>query len=105
MIEIVKPCEKEIAALPLTIREDLADAIARLDAGLLLSMPLSRPMPDIGRGVSELRLRDRSGIYRVFYVVRQRSAVYVLHAMKKTTQATPHQTIKLVRKRLMEVLP
>jgi len=47
--------------LPAEIRADLADALARLDAGLSLSMPLSRPMPAIGPGVHELRLRDRSG--------------------------------------------
>jgi phage-related protein len=105
MIEVVKACAKEIAALPLAVREDLADAVARLDAGLLLSMPLSRPMPDIGRGVHELRLRDRSGVYRVFYVLKLRGHTYLLHAMKKTTQSTPQQTISLVRKRLSEVLP
>ncbi len=105
MIEVIKACEKEIAALPQIVREDLADALARLDAGLTLAMPLSRPMPDIGRGVHELRLRDRSGIYRVFYFIRSRGTIFLLHAMWKKTQATPLQTIKLVKKRLQEVLP
>lgn len=104
MIKIIKACEKEISALPEIIREDLADALARLDAGLILSMPLSRPMPDIGRGVHELRLRDRSGIFRVFYFIRAHGTIYLLHAMKKQTQATPPATIKLVKKRLQEVL-
>lgn len=104
MIEVVKACEKEIADLPEAVREDLADALVRLDVGLTLSMPLSRPMPDIGRRVHELGLRDRSGIYRVFYAVKVRGALYLLHAMKKTTQATPPQTIKLVKKRLQEVM-
>ena len=40
-------------------------------AGLILAMPLSRPMPAIGRGVHELRLRDRSGQYRVIYALIQ----------------------------------
>ena len=86
MIEIIRACEKEIAALPEVIREDLADALARLEAGLVLSMPLSRPMQDIGKGVHELRLRDRAGIYRIFYFLRRHSSIYLLHAMKKTTQ-------------------
>ena len=61
--------------LPASIRGDLADALARLDAGLGLSMPLSRPMPGIGRGVHEQRLKDRSGGYRVVYaLIRSGSA-------------------------------
>jgi phage-related protein len=103
MIEIIRACEKEIAALPEMIREDLADALARLDAGLVLSMPLSRPMPDIGKGVHELRLRDRAGVYRVFYFVQRHSSIYLLHAMKKTTQATPAHTMALVKRRLKEI--
>ena len=35
------------------VRSDLADALARLDAGLMFAMPLSRAMPDIGRAVHE----------------------------------------------------
>lgn len=103
MVFVVKGCEKELLGLPDIVREDLADLLARLDLGQSLSMPLSRPMPDIGRGVHELRLKDRSGIYRVFYFVRSRGKVYLLHAMKKTTQVTPLKTIKLVAKRLREV--
>ena len=69
MVLVVKECRREIEALPWEIRGDLADALARLDAGLMLSMPLSRPMPSIGRGVHELRLKDRSGAYRVVYAL------------------------------------
>lgn len=58
-IEFLKQCEKEILGWPEEIREDLSDALARLERGHLLSMPLSRPMPSIGAGVHELRFRDR----------------------------------------------
>jgi len=61
VIIVVPACRREIEALPDEVRGDLADALARLDAGLMLSMPLSRPMPSIGRGVHELRLKERSG--------------------------------------------
>ena len=103
MIIILKPCRQEIEALPEEIRGDLADALARLDAGLVVSMPLSRPMPSIGRGVHELRLKDRSGAYRVVYARVQRGTVHVLHAFKKTTQATPVGSLELARKRLKGV--
>ncbi len=103
MIVILKPCRKEIETFPEEIRGDLADALARLDAGLMLSLPLSRPMPAIGRGVHELRLRNRSGAYRVVYALGTRGAVHVLHAFKKTTQATLARSLELARTRLKEV--
>lgn len=58
MIIVLPACRREIAALPVEIREDLADAVARLDAGLLLSMPLPRPMPSLVEG----RTNSGSGI-------------------------------------------
>ena len=88
--------------MPVEVRGDLADALARLDAGLVLIMPLSRHMPSIGRGVHELRLRDRSGHYWVIYALIRRGAVHVLHTFKKTTQTTPQRHIELARARLKE---
>jgi phage-related protein len=66
-------------------------------------MPQSRPMPIIGRGVHELRMKDRSGTYRIIYALVRRGAVHVLHAFKKTTQATPARSLDLARRRLKEV--
>jgi len=104
-VVIVLPvCRRELEAFPQNVRGDLADAVARLDAGLMLSMPLSRPMPSIGRGVHELRLKDRSGIYRVVYALIRRDVVYVFHAFKKTTQRTPQRHVELARQRLKEVM-
>ncbi len=104
MVIILRACQRELEALPEEVRGDLADALARLDAGLVLSMPLSRPMPSIGRGVHELRLRDRSGTYRVVYALVRRGTVHVLHAFKKATRDTPAKNLELAMKRLMEVL-
>lgn len=103
MIIVVGACKREILTLPAEVRADLADALARLDAGLVLSMPLSRPMPVIGAGVHELRLRDRSGVYRVVYAVVRSGVVHLLHAFKKTTQVTPQRSIELARQRLKEI--
>ena len=73
----------EVEGLPDDVRGSLADALARLDVGLSLAMPLSRPMPGIGRGVHELRLKDRSGQYRVIYALVLRGSIHVLYAFKK----------------------
>jgi phage-related protein len=104
VVVIPRACRREIEVLPDEIRGDLADALARLDAGLMLSMPLSRPMPSLGRGVHELRLKDPSGVYRVVYALVRRGTIHVLHAFKKTTQATPLRNVELARKRLKEIL-
>jgi phage-related protein len=102
MVVILPACRREILTLPEDIRGDLADALARLDAGHTLTMPLSRPMPSIGRGVHELRLKDRSGAYRIVYAVVRGGDVHVVHAFKKTSQPTPRRAIELARKRLRE---
>ena len=103
MVIVLPACQRELQRFPEEIRGDLADALARLDVGQSLAMPLSRPMPIIGNGVHELRLKDRSGAYRVFYVLLGTGIVYVLHALQKKTQTTPKSTLDLARKRLKEL--
>ena len=98
------PCRKELKDFPEVVREDLADALAKLEAGVVLSMPLSRPMPSIGMRVHELRLRDRSGIYRVVYFLAINRNIHVLCAFKKTTQKTEQRYLELAKQRLREVL-
>lgn len=104
MITILKRCEKEIDDFPEEVRGDLADALARLEEGHMLSMPLSRPMPSIGKGVHELRFKDRSGIYRVIYFLAGKGIIHLLHAFTKKTQQTPLQNIELAKNRLRELL-
>ncbi len=103
MVEIHRHCQRELVDLPVVVREDLADAVARLEQGQSLSMPLSRPMPNIGRGIHELRLRDRAGVYRIIYAVATKAGVVLLHAFKKTTERTPQRNIEIARTRLKEI--
>jgi len=58
-----------------------------------------KPMPTIGKGVEEIRVRDDSGAYRVIYTARLTDAVYVLHAFQKKTQATSKRDIELAKQR------
>jgi phage-related protein len=67
-------------------------------------MPLCRPMPTVGTGVSELRVRDESGIYRAFLVAKYRHGVLVFHAFQKKTAKTPVREIELGAKRLKKML-
>ncbi|MBY0385183.1 type II toxin-antitoxin system RelE/ParE family toxin [bacterium] len=103
MITVLPQCQKEIHELPQDIRNDLADALARLNEGHKLSMPLSRPMPSVGKGVHELRFRDRAGIYRVIYVLLGGGSIYLIHAFMKKTAQTPVQNIDLAKRRLKEI--
>ena len=105
VLSIVGPCERELADWPDDVRGDLADAIARLERGHMLAMPLSRPMPSVGSGVHELRFRDRSGIYRVIYWLAGAGTIWLLHAFQKTTQKTPPQSIQVAKDRLKKVKP
>ena len=80
MIDIHKSCEEELKKLPESVREDLADALARLQEGHKLSFPLSRPMPLIAKAAHEIRLRDRGGIYRIIHVLIRAGEIWVLTA-------------------------
>ncbi|OGQ96696.1 MAG: hypothetical protein A2521_07520 [Deltaproteobacteria bacterium RIFOXYD12_FULL_57_12] len=62
-----------------------------------------KPMPSIGKGVEEIRVRDDSGTFRVIYTARLANAVYVLHAFQKKTQATAKRDIELAKKRFIEL--
>jgi phage-related protein len=67
-------------------------------------MPLSRPMASVAAGVEELRVRDRSGIYRAFYYARSARGILIFHAFAKKTQATPGRELLLRKRRLRELL-
>ena len=58
-----------------------------------------KPMPAIGAGANEIRVRDESGAWRVIYVAKFAEAIYVLHAFQKKTQRTAIQDIDLAAER------
>ena len=82
-----------IRAFPEDVRREFGEVIFDLQKGEKLSMPLSRPMSSVAAGVEELRVRDRSGAYRVFYYTRLADSVLIFHAFAKKTQKTPQHEI------------
>ena len=58
-----------------------------------------KPMPTVGSGAHEIRVRDESGVYRAIYVAKFETAVYVLHAFRKKTQRTAKMDIELAKAR------
>jgi phage-related protein len=53
-----------VQSFPQAVRREFGKLLYDLQMGIRLGMPTSRPMQSVGKGVHELRLRDRSGIYR-----------------------------------------
>lgn len=91
-----------------TARKDLAafPESARRRAGYELFMvqvgrePADfKPMPSVGRGAYEIRVRDDAGAFRVIYVAKFEDAIYVLHAFQKKTRQTPQADIELAASR------
>ena len=93
-----------IRSFPNDVRRELGKAIFHLQIGVNLTMPLSRSMSSVALGVNELRIRDRSGIYRVFYYTKLANSVLIFHAFAKKTQKTPQHEIVLAQQRLKELL-
>lgn len=59
-----------------------------LQAGNILPMPHSRPMPSIGPRCHELRIQDQSKTWRIIYRIDS-DAIVIAEVFAKTTQATP----------------
>ena len=102
---IFHPAAREaIRSFPESVRRELGKAIFDLQRGAALGMPLSRPMPSIASGAAELRIRDRSGIYRALYYTSSPQGILVFHAFMKKTRTAPKQDLDLGKKRLKELL-
>ena len=64
-----------------------------------LTMPQSRPMPEIGSGCHELRIRTQQIEWRVIYRV-DGFAILVVDIFEKKTRSTPKRVIDACRRRL-----
>ena len=62
----------------------------------------SKHLPGIGEGVRELREADARVWYRVAYLPRKGSVVYVPHAFKKQGAKTPKDAVTTILQRLKD---
>lgn len=99
-VVVLKQAERELKDAPKNVLIDVFALFDDLAAGKKLSMPVSRPLPSIGKNLHELRLSGRAGEYRVFYVVKVSDAIYVIHATSKKKQAIDRQTADLLKQRM-----
>jgi phage-related protein len=73
--------------------------LRKLQAGHLLGMPHSRPMPTIGASCHELRIPDAGVTWRIIYRVDD-DAVVIAEVFPKKQQATPIRVIRASKDRL-----
>ena len=84
---------------------------ARREAGFQLGLvelgrdPFDwKPMVTIGSGVREIRIREPEGAFRVIYVAKFETSLFVLHCFQKKTQATSRKDIDLATQRFKELV-
>jgi phage-related protein len=92
----------ELRAFPDEARREAGFQIDRVQQGL---DPVDwKPMPSIGSGVREIRIRERQGAFRVIYIASFGDAVHVISAFAKKTQKTASRDIDVARARFRALL-
>lgn len=92
----------DLRSFPLSARREAGFQIDLVQHG---QMPEDwKPMPTIGQGVQEIRIRDAAGAFRVVYVAKFADAVYVLHCFQKKTQRTSKPDLDLAESRYRDLL-
>ncbi len=82
-------------------RREFGFLIRKLQQGLQLEMPHSRPMPSIGRRCHELRVNDENQTWRLIYRADP-DAVLVAGLFSKKTGKTPRWIIEQAKRLLRE---
>lgn len=91
----------DLKAFPIPIRREAGFQLDQVQQG---NDPDDwKPIPTIGKGVREIRIRDTNGAFRIIYVAKFADAIYVLHCFQKKTQKTSKTDIDLATKRLRDL--
>jgi phage-related protein len=92
----------DLRAFPVVVRRDAGYQIDLVQHG---HEPDDwRPMPTIGSGVREIRIREATGAFRVVYLAKFKDAVFVLHCFQKKSQKTSKADLDLAGIRYRELL-
>jgi phage-related protein len=87
----------DLRAMPTTVRHSLGIELMQVQLG---HMPSDfKPIPVVGAGTYEIRVRDATGAFRLIYIARFTDAVYVLHAFQKKTRKTARADLDLAARR------
>jgi phage-related protein len=91
----------DLRRLPKDVRDDMGYQIYRVQCGFTPND--WKPMPSVGSGVREIRVRSSDRDYRSMYVTTIGNAVYVLHVFVKKSPRTPKKDLEIAKKRLSEI--
>jgi phage-related protein len=106
----MSPNDKPIVWLHGEVKSPQFSAEARVEAGYLLrklqqgekiGMPHSRPMPSIGSRCHELRVTDKTVVWRLIYRIDD-DAIVLVEVFKKKTPKTPKPIIEVCKARLKD---
>lgn len=98
--QAVREIEKESHEL----KQSVFGALERLNQGEKIQMPFCRSLPSIAKGLYELRFSDTTGELRVFYYIKIKDAIYVVHAMRKKTQKIEGRVVDLLKARIRSLI-
>lgn len=93
---------EDLRAFPQAVRREAGYQLDRVQRGR--EPDDWKPMNAVGRGVSEIRIRDAAGAFRVLYVAKLADAVYVLHCFQKKTQKIRKADLDLANQRYRDLL-
>jgi len=89
--------QDDLRAMPAPVRHAMGMELMRVQFG---GEPTDfKPMPSVGAGAYEVRIREVNGAWRTIYVAKFAEAVYVLHAFQKKTQKTAKVDLELAARR------
>lgn len=91
-----------LRAFPVSARREAGYQLDQVQHGL--NPDDWKPMPSIGKGVQEIRIRDKAGAFRVIYIAKLSDIVYVLHCFQKKTEKTSKVDLDLADKRYRDLL-
>ena len=100
-IEFIGTTRKDIASFPDDARFVAGRELWQLQIGNETFD--FKPMPTIGSGAYEIRIKTGEGAFRVIYVAKFKDAIYALHAFQKKTQKTSLHDIDLAKRRYNQI--
>jgi len=91
----------QVRTFPANVRREAGYQLERVQGG---KEPSDwKPMPSIGLGVNEIRVREGSA-FRVIYVAKFPESIYVLHAFQKKSQKTAGTDVELAKARFKRLI-
>ena len=99
----IASAREDLRLFPEEVRQVLGYALYLAQTGH--KHPDVKPLKGFGgAGVLEMVEDHEGDTYRAVYTVRFKSAIYVLHAFQKKTQATPTREIAIAKTRFAELI-